>query len=172
MGAAVCGERTFSARSELHIASLHPVEIISLRALGALPDHAVTVRQLAAQDVTEDLGVAVRVRGEARAGRHAVLIEHPQATEALELRAVVVGEAEGMVCVEPAVVCVPAIARAAGHDLCVAESFRHSLLDDGCGTHIFCDCWSRRRRLADVCDWWLVLRDEDCEVVKKLSKWG
>lgn len=64
MRAGLCGQRTFSARSELHIASLHPVEIISLHALGTLPDHAVTVRQLAAQDVTEDLGVAVRVRGE------------------------------------------------------------------------------------------------------------
>ena len=90
------------------------------------------MRQLAAEDVAEDLGIAVRVRGEALSFCDAVLVEHAQAAEPLKLRSVVVGEAEGVVRVEPAVVGVAAFARAARHNLCVAESFRHGVLEGGC----------------------------------------
>ena len=91
------GEHTFSTRGELNVAPLHPVKVVALLALGAPPDHAVAVRQLAAEDVAEDLGIAVRVRGEALSCGDAVLVEHAQAAEPLKLGPVVVGEAEGVV---------------------------------------------------------------------------
>lgn len=130
-GNVISRKRTFPTRGELHIAPVHPVEGITLLALGTLPDHAVAVRQLAAQDVAEDLGVAVRVRREPRAPHHPVLVEHPQAAELLELVAVVVGEAERVVRVEPAVVRVPPRAGTAGHDAGVAEGLGHGVLEGG-----------------------------------------
>lgn len=55
------------------------------------------MRQLAAEDVAEDLGVAVRVRGEAGVGRDAVFVQDAQAAEVGVGRVVVVGEGEGVV---------------------------------------------------------------------------
>lgn len=94
------------------------------------------MRQLAGQDVAEDLSIAVGVCGETRACCDSILIEDSQTTKLLELGAVVVGEAERVVRVQPAVVGVTAVARAAGHDLRVAESLRHGLLEGRSGAHV------------------------------------
>lgn len=55
------------------------------------------MRQLAREDVGEDLGVAVRVRGEAGLGRHAVFVEDAEGAEGGEGWVVVGGEGEGVV---------------------------------------------------------------------------
>lgn len=128
-------EHTSSASSKLHISPLHPVEIIALRTLGALLDHAIAVRQLAAQDIAEDFRIAVGMCREAGARRDAVLVEHAQAPEVLEARIVVVGEAEGMVGVQPAMVGMTALAGAAGYDLGVTESFGHGVSNGGVDAH-------------------------------------
>lgn len=88
------------------------------------------MRQLPAEDVGEDFGVAVRVRGEAGLGRDAVFVQHAQGAEGLEGWVVVLGEGEGVVGVEPAAVGVAAVAAAAGDD---GHGF-------GCGGHDFCCC--------------------------------
>src|SRR5205085_9449506 len=53
--------------------------------------------------------VAVAVRAEAAARLHPVLVDHPQRPEAHVGRVVVVGEGEGVVGVQPAVVGVAAV---------------------------------------------------------------
>ena len=58
----------------------------------------------ALEHVGDDLHVAVRVGAEALAGRDAVVVDHAQRAEAHVLGVVVVGEREGVVGVEPAVV--------------------------------------------------------------------
>ena len=60
------------------------------------------MRQLAAQDVREDLGVAVRVHGEARGGRDDVFVEDADGPEVLVGGRVVVGEVEAAVAGQPA----------------------------------------------------------------------
>lgn len=67
-------KHTTSTRRKLHVSPLHPVEIISLRSLRALLDHAIPMRQLPAQDIAEDLGVSVWVCREAAAAVDAVLV--------------------------------------------------------------------------------------------------
>ncbi len=88
------------------------------------------MRQFAREDVGEDFGVAVRVGGKAVVGRDAVFVEDAQGAEGLEGWVVVLGEGEGVVGAEPAVVGVAAIAAAAGDD---GHGF-------GCGGHDFCCC--------------------------------
>lgn len=95
------------------------------------------MRELAGEDVGEDFGVAVRVRREAGAGRHAVFVEHAQGAELLELRGVVLREGEGVVAVEPAVVGVPPGGGAAG-------GYFHGWVGgggDGLGHYYFCGCF-------------------------------
>lgn len=62
------------------------------------------MRELAGEDVGEDFEVAVRVRGEAGGGRDAVFVQDAQGAEVLVGGVVVLGEGEGVVAVEPAVV--------------------------------------------------------------------
>lgn len=127
---------TCTAGRELYITPLHPVELLALRTFGALLDHAVAVGQLAAEDVAEDLGIAVRVGREPIAGRDAVLVEYAQTAELVELVVVVVGEAEGVEGLQPAAVFgVAALAGAAGHDGGVSERLGHfdgSIVRDNC----------------------------------------
>ena len=66
--------------------------------------HAVGVLQVALQGNGDDLHVLVRVGVEAHARGHGVVVQHPQHAEVHALRVVVVGEAEGVPSVQPAVV--------------------------------------------------------------------
>jgi hypothetical protein len=68
------------------------------------------------EHVAEDLHVAVRVRREALAAAHAVLVDHAQRAEAHVLVVVVVGEAERVPAVEPAVVGATALVGAADRE--------------------------------------------------------
>ena len=70
----------------------------------------------ALEHVGHDLHVAVRVRAEALAGLHAVLVDHAQGAEAHVARVVVVGEREGVAALEPAVAREPALVAAADPD--------------------------------------------------------
>ena len=115
------GERTLPPGRELHVPALHTVEALPLRTLLAPLHHAVPVRQLPAEDVAEDLGVAVRVRGEAGPRGDAILVQHAQGAEGHEGWVVVAGEGEGVVAVQPAVVGVPARGGAARGDARVGE---------------------------------------------------
>ncbi len=54
--------------------------------------HRVLVGQFPIQDIADDLHVAMAVRAEARARRHAVLIDYPQRTELGVLRIEIVRE--------------------------------------------------------------------------------
>src|SRR5260221_5673840 len=85
------------------------------------PDHAaaaarVLVLQGAREDVAQDLHVAVRVRAEALAGLHGVVVDHAQRGEALVLPVVVFAEREGVEAVQPADVGVKAVAGLAQGD--------------------------------------------------------
>ena len=130
---------TGSTSGELHIASLHSEEIIALSSLGALLDHAIPVRQLAIEDVAEDLCVAVRMRREALSTIDSILIEDSQTAEVLEFRVVVVCEREGVVGVQPSVICVSSLVGATRHDFGVGESFGHGVLDCVDSCHGFVD---------------------------------
>ena len=70
--------------------------------------HAVLVLQRAFQHVAEDLHVAMRMRAEALPGRDAVVIDDAQGAEAHVRRIVVVGEGEGVMRLQPAVIGVAA----------------------------------------------------------------
>jgi hypothetical protein len=72
--------------------------------------HAVLVLERALEDPRQDLHVAVRVRAEALAGLHEVLVDHPQRAEAQVRGVEVVGEGEAVPALEPAVLRVPALA--------------------------------------------------------------
>jgi hypothetical protein len=91
-------------RRELHIAPLEAVEQLLVLALPFAAERGVAVRQLATEDVAEDLEVAVWVRGESCPGRDAVFIQNANGAEVLEARAVVVREVEAAVGDEPALV--------------------------------------------------------------------
>jgi len=66
--------------------------------------HAVLVRQRAVEHIADDLHVAVAVCAEASAGGDAVFVDDTQITHAHVAGVVVVGEAEAMETLEPAVV--------------------------------------------------------------------
>ena len=89
------------------------------------------VLQLAFEDVGEDLHVAVAVRAEALARGDAVVVDHPQRPEVHPLRVVVVGEGEGVIGLEPAVIEESAVGTAAylQHGVCLvgARALRDSV---------------------------------------------
>ena len=58
----------------------------------------------AADDVTDDFKVAMRMRAETLAALHAVFVDHPQAAKADVLRVVIVGEGKRVMTVQPAVI--------------------------------------------------------------------
>lgn len=116
------GEPTTPTSRKLHITPLHPIKGLALRALGPLLEHAIAVRELAAENVTEDLRVAVRMGREAAPRGDAVFVEHAQTAKVHELVVEVVGEAECVEGLEPAaVLAVAALAGAAEGDLGVGE---------------------------------------------------
>jgi hypothetical protein len=90
VGLGVRGARP--GRRELDVAVLHAGEeflVVIVVVVGALiralrGRSRVAVRQLAAQDVAEDLGVAVRVRGEAGLGCDAVFVQDADGAEVRE----------------------------------------------------------------------------------------
>lgn len=84
------------------------------------------MRQLATEDVAEDLSIAVRVGGEAGVGCDAVFVQDAQGAEVGVGGVVVVGEGEGVIGVEPAVVGVAAVAGAAEGDAGVGQGFGHA----------------------------------------------
>ena len=117
---------TGSTGGELDVAALHAVELLSLFAFCALLDHAIAVRELSAEDVAEDLGVAVWVGWKSVPGGHAVFVEDAQTAEVVEAVVVVIGEAEGVEGFQPAAVFgVAALAGAAGDDGRVSEGLGH-----------------------------------------------
>src|SRR5262249_53549332 len=63
---------------------------------------AVLVLEGAIEHVADDLHVAMAVGAEALAGRHAVLVDHAQRSEAHVFRVVVAAERKGVAAVEPA----------------------------------------------------------------------
>ena len=85
---------TRAGAHHLHVARANHVAIA----------HAVFVAQAAAQGNTDDFHVVVRVHPEAPAARHHVVVEYPQRAEVHPLGILVIGETEGMVRIEPAVV--------------------------------------------------------------------
>ena len=87
------------------------------------------MRQLPAQNVREDFGIAVRMCWKTGSGCDAIFVENSQTAKVLEFGLVVIGEAECMVGVKPTVVSVPPIAGAAGDDFGVSEGFRHGVFD-------------------------------------------
>jgi hypothetical protein len=90
--------------------------------------HAVLVRELAFQQIGEDLHVAVRVHREAHAGRHDVVIDHAQRAEAHVRGVVVIGEREGEAAVQPAVVHMAPLAGAADGEVGVGVRFHVPIL--------------------------------------------
>ena len=80
------------------------------------PVPMLSVRELPFEHVADDLHVAVAVRAEAHARLHAVLVDDAQRAEAHVRGIVVVGEAEAVERVEPAVVGVAALGRPAQRD--------------------------------------------------------
>lgn len=84
------------------------------------------MRELPRKDIAEDLGIAVRMRGEAGLSRDAVFIEDSKAAEGLELRGVVGREGECVVGVEPAMVGVAARGGGAQGEFCVGHYLGNS----------------------------------------------
>ena len=64
--------------------------------------HRILVLQRAAQDVGDDLHVAVRMLAETHARHHKIVVDDAQAAEAHPLRIVIIREAEGVITVQPA----------------------------------------------------------------------
>ena len=114
------------------------------------------MRELAAEDVGEDFGVPVIVRGEAGAGSDAVFVQDAQATEGGVLRGVIGREGEGMVGIQPSMVCVAALGGGARGDLGVGKGGDATAV---CGGRHNCSCvefrWETRfrdrRRFEESC---------------------
>ena len=87
-----------SCRNALHVARFHH---------GHVP-HAVFVSERAADNVTNDFHIAMRVHIETSASPHAVLVNHPQTAKTYLLRVVVVRERKRVVTVKPTVIGVAA----------------------------------------------------------------
>src|SRR5207302_1847911 len=73
--------------------------------------HAVLVPQLAGQDVSDDLHVAVRVRAETSRGLDAIVIDHPQRAKPEAFRVVMLAERKRVAAVEPARISVESLRR-------------------------------------------------------------
>jgi len=71
--------------------------------------HGVLVGQFAFEHVTDDLHVAVAMPAEALAGRHPVLVDHPQVAEAHVFPVVVIGKGKTVLRLEPAMVGMAAV---------------------------------------------------------------
>jgi len=123
-------KHTFSTSGKLHISPLHAEEIIAFTSLLALLNHRISMRQFAAQDVTEDLRISVRVCWESLTSIDAVLVQDSQTAKILELGIVVVGKTECVVTVKPTMVGVSALVGPARHNFGVRKSFRHCVFDD------------------------------------------
>lgn len=70
-----------AARRELHVASVHSVELVRLAAFLALGQHGVSVGEFPGEDVAEDFEIPVRMRREARVGLDAILIQDAEGSE-------------------------------------------------------------------------------------------
>ena len=79
------GFLTFSPGGELHVSPLHLEEIIRARVLLVLLHHRVPMRELPAEDVAEDLSVAVGMCREASVGCDAVFVEDAERPKGFEL---------------------------------------------------------------------------------------
>ena len=78
------------------------------RADDAAVAHRILVLDRAAQDVADDFHVAMRMRAEAHAGHHEVVVDDAQAAVTHPLRVIIIREAEGVITVQPAVIGVAA----------------------------------------------------------------
>lgn len=87
---------------------------------GAMAAERVVVFEFAGDDVGDDFHVAVGVHGEATCGRDDIFVDDAERTEAHVLWIAVVGEAEGVVGVEPAVIEVASVFAASDFDHGVA----------------------------------------------------
>jgi hypothetical protein len=65
--------------------------------------HRIVVLQLAAQNVSHDFHVAMRMRAEARSGHHEVVVDDAQAAKTHPLRIVIISETESVISIEPAI---------------------------------------------------------------------
>src|SRR5262245_21242951 len=140
-----------------HAASrAHPLHVAGHD--GRAVAHRIPVPERALEDIAQDFHVAVAVGAEARAGLHAVLVDHAQGAVAHVPRIVVVGEGKAVIRVEPAVVGVAALAGAAqldhdaGCDCCEASSWCTLAMSSALACVITCSsalpgsapgCWNR-----------------------------
>ena len=92
----------------LHSGSGGHVLNLALADLAAVA-HGILVLQRAAQDVGDDLHVSVGMQAESHSRHYQVVVDDPQAAKAVPLRIIVIGEAEGVVGIQPTVVGVAAL---------------------------------------------------------------
>lgn len=118
-------EPTASSGCELHVSSLHAIELLSLFAFGTFLNHAIAVCELATQDVAEDLGIAMRMRRETTSGGDPVFVQNTETAEVLETLVKVAGETERVEGVQPAVIGMSAIGGTAKDNLGVRKRLRH-----------------------------------------------
>lgn len=104
------GAFTFAASGKLDIAPLHPVELVfaGTVSLPALLDHRIPVRELSAEDVAKNLGVAVGMRWEASLSGHPVFVENSKRAKRHGCWVIKVGEGKGVIGIEPAMIGVTA----------------------------------------------------------------
>lgn len=117
---------TSSTSSKLHVSSLHAIEVLPLLALCSLFNHAVAVCELSAENIAEDLCIAVGMRSESISGCDTVFIQDSQTSKILEFVVVVASEAECVEGFQPAAVFgISALARATESNLGVGERTGH-----------------------------------------------
>lgn len=117
---------TSSTGSKLHVSPLHSIEVLPLFALCSLFNHAVAVRELAAENIAEDLCIAVWMSSESISGCDAVFIQDSQTSKVLEFVIVIASEAECVEGFQPAAVFgISALARATENNLGVGERTGH-----------------------------------------------
>lgn len=83
------------------------------------------MRELATEDIAEDLCIAMRMCWETLSTIDSVLVQDSQRTEVLEFGVVIVCERKGVVGIQPAMVRMSSVVGAARYNLCVGESFGH-----------------------------------------------
>ena len=96
-----------------------------------LTRHAIPVSEFSAEDVAEDLGIAMRMGGKAGLGSHAVFVENAEGAVILVAGVEVAGEGEGVEGVEPTVVGVAAGRGRVGNDFGVGEERGDGFFDGG-----------------------------------------
>lgn len=133
--------RTSSTSRKLYITSLHSIKFFSLLALRAFLNHAISMRQLAAENITKNLRISVRVCRKSCLRCDAVFVENTQRSKTHMRWIIVVCKAECVVGIQPAVIWVAASRRAAWDDGCVWE-FGHCGFDCVCCTW----CWRNGHR--------------------------